>query len=145
MSLPPSAQFCVVARINTAFSGYFLHAGVEMQEISPKERFIGMVFQNYAFYPNFDNEGNLSFFSKLRKISAEAPRDCPGCKKNYSKSYLPLAKPAEIKTVTLRLGVDELIYWSCNAGKWIPDPASFDLWTGSDFRASLYAEFEVVG
>jgi ABC-type sugar transport system ATPase subunit len=30
-----------------------------------------MVFQNYALYPNFNNEGNLSFFFKMHKISDE--------------------------------------------------------------------------
>jgi multiple sugar transport system ATP-binding protein len=33
-----------------------------------------MVFQNYALYPNFTNEGNLSFFFKNHKISDEETR-----------------------------------------------------------------------
>jgi len=52
-------------------------------------------------------------------------------------------QPGETKTVTFHLGTDELTYWSSNAGKWIQDPASFDLWAGSDSQASLHAEFEV--
>jgi len=52
-------------------------------------------------------------------------------------------QPGETKTVTFHLGADELTYWSSNAGKWIQDPASFDLWAGSDSQASLHAEFEV--
>jgi ABC-type sugar transport system ATPase subunit len=32
------------------------------------------VFQNYALYPNFDNEGNLSFFFKMHQISDEKTR-----------------------------------------------------------------------
>ncbi|MEN9562291.1 MAG: hypothetical protein RIR73_535, partial [Chloroflexota bacterium] len=52
-------------------------------------------------------------------------------------------QPGEKKTVTFNLGANELTYWSTNAGKWIQDPASFDLWAGSDSQASLHAEFEV--
>jgi len=52
-------------------------------------------------------------------------------------------QPGETKTVTFQLGPDELGYWSTNAGKWIQDTASFDLWAGSDSLASLHAEFEV--
>lgn len=52
-------------------------------------------------------------------------------------------QPGEKKTVTFTLGANELTYWSTNAGKWIQDPASFDLWAGSDSQASLHAEFEV--
>ena len=52
-------------------------------------------------------------------------------------------QPGETKTVTFKLGKDELTYWSTNANAWIQDPASFDLWAGSDSLASLHAEFEV--
>ncbi|MFN8433473.1 MAG: beta-glucosidase BglX [Anaerolineales bacterium] len=52
-------------------------------------------------------------------------------------------QPGEKKTVTFNLGAKELTYWSTNANKWIQDPASFDLWAGSDSQASLHAEFEV--
>jgi beta-glucosidase len=52
-------------------------------------------------------------------------------------------QPGEKKTVTFSLGANELTYWSTSAGKWIQDPASFDLWAGSDSQASLHAEFEV--
>jgi len=50
----------------------------------------------------------------------------------------------EKKTVTFKLGKDELTYWSTNANAWIQDLASFDLWAGSDSLASLHAEFEVI-
>jgi ABC-type sugar transport system ATPase subunit len=61
----------VVAGIDPDFTGQVLYDGVEMQNVPPKERYIGMVFQNYALYPNFNNEGNLSFFFKLHKIKDE--------------------------------------------------------------------------
>jgi beta-glucosidase len=52
-------------------------------------------------------------------------------------------QPSEKKTVNFKLGKDELTYWSTNANAWIQDPASFDLWAGSDSQASLHTEFEV--
>jgi beta-glucosidase len=52
-------------------------------------------------------------------------------------------QPGETKTVTFKLGPDELRYWSTNAGKWVQDAASFDIWVGADSLASLHAEFEV--
>ncbi len=53
-------------------------------------------------------------------------------------------QPGEIKTITFQLGPDELGYWSTSAGKWLQDAAAFDVWVGSDSRATLHAEFEVV-
>ena len=41
----------------------------------PGDRYIGMVFQNYALYPNFNGEGNLSFFFKMHKIADEETRE----------------------------------------------------------------------
>ncbi len=53
-------------------------------------------------------------------------------------------QPSEMKTVTFRLGPDELGYWSTNAGRWIQDAAAFDIWVGSDSLATLHADLEVV-
>jgi beta-glucosidase len=53
-------------------------------------------------------------------------------------------QPGETKTVIFQLGPDELRYWSTNAGTWVQEAASFDLWVGSDSRATLHAEFEIV-
>lgn len=53
-------------------------------------------------------------------------------------------QPGETKTVTFRLGPDELSYWSANAGGWVQEPAAFDLWVGADSTATLHATFEVV-
>ena len=65
----------VVSGIANNYSGQVLYDGVDVHDVPPKERFIGMVFQNYALYPNFDNEGNLSFFFKMHKISDEKTRE----------------------------------------------------------------------
>ena len=64
----------VVSGITNNYSGQILYDGVDVQNIPPKDRYIGMVFQNYALYPNFDNEGNLSFFFKMHGITDEKTR-----------------------------------------------------------------------
>ena len=56
---------------------------------------------------------------------------------------IPL-QPSEIRTVTFKLGPDELTYWSASAGKWVQDAAAFDVWVGSDSQASLHTEFSVI-
>ena len=40
-----------------------------VNDVSPKERDIAMVFQNYALYPHMTVEQNLAFGLKLRKLS----------------------------------------------------------------------------
>jgi multiple sugar transport system ATP-binding protein len=65
----------VVAGIEKNYTGQVLYDGEEMQNIPPGDRYIGMVFQNYALYPNFNNEGNLSFFFKTHKIRDEKTKE----------------------------------------------------------------------
>ena len=64
----------VVAGIMNDYSGQVLYDGEDVQNIPPGERYIGMVFQNYALYPNFNNEGNLSFFFKMHEVGDEETR-----------------------------------------------------------------------
>ena len=61
----------VVAGLINDYSGQVFYDEEDMGNIPPKDRFIGMVFQNYALYPNFNNEGNLSFFFQMHKITDE--------------------------------------------------------------------------
>jgi ABC-type sugar transport system ATPase subunit len=49
------------------YDGDIYYDDHNMNEISVKERRIGMVFQNYALYPHFYGRGNLSFFFKVNK------------------------------------------------------------------------------
>ena len=42
-----------------------------VNDLTPKERDIAMVFQNYALYPHMTVEQNLAFGLKLRKLSKE--------------------------------------------------------------------------
>jgi ABC-type sugar transport system ATPase subunit len=59
----------VVAGLEGDYTGELFYDDQEMRTIPPKERHIGMVFQNYALYPHFPGHGNLAFFFRLRKIS----------------------------------------------------------------------------
>ncbi|MGZ9226254.1 MAG: ABC transporter ATP-binding protein, partial [Anaerolineales bacterium] len=65
----------VVSGLASDYSGQVLYDGEDVQNTPPRDRYIGMVFQNYALYPNFNNEGNLSFFFKMHKISDEETRE----------------------------------------------------------------------
>ena len=64
----------VVSGLMSDYTGQVLYDGEDVQSILPGDRYIGMVFQNYALYPNFNNEGNLSFFFKMHEISDEETR-----------------------------------------------------------------------
>ncbi len=52
-------------------------------------------------------------------------------------------QPGETQDVTFHLGAEELSYWSTNAGKWIREPATFDIWVGADSLASLHGNLAV--
>jgi len=64
-----------ISGLDLDYTGQVLYDGVDVQTIKPGDRYIGMVFQNYALYPQFKNEGNLSFFFKVHKISDEETRE----------------------------------------------------------------------
>lgn len=51
--------------------------------------------------------------------------------------------PGEKKTVHFTLGKSELSYWNSQSRQWVQDAAEFDLWAGSDSRASLHTSFSV--
>ena len=53
-------------------------------------------------------------------------------------------QPGEMQTVEFQLGRAELGYWSTNAGRWIQEPADFDVWVGADSQAELHIGFTVV-
>jgi beta-glucosidase len=53
-------------------------------------------------------------------------------------------QPGEKKSVTFRLGPDELRYWSTSAKAWIQDAEAFDVWVGADSTATVKGGFSVV-
>ncbi|MEJ5198645.1 MAG: ATP-binding cassette domain-containing protein [Anaerolineae bacterium] len=63
----------VVAGLDTGYTGTVYYDGRDVRDIPPGDRYIGMVFQNYALYPHFPGRGNLRFFFQVRKApDAEA-------------------------------------------------------------------------
>ncbi|MFH1085740.1 MAG: ABC transporter ATP-binding protein, partial [Chloroflexota bacterium] len=57
----------VVAGLETMDSGNVFYDDKLMNDVAPKDRGIGMVFQSYALYPHMKGEGNLAFFFKVRQ------------------------------------------------------------------------------
>ena len=51
--------------------------------------------------------------------------------------------PGETKTLRFQLSPNELRYWNSTSRGWVEDASDFDLWAGSDSRASLHANFKV--
>ena len=63
----------VVAGLDTEYSGAVYYDGRDMRDVPPRDRYIGMVFQNYALYPHFHGHSNLKFTFWMRKApDAEA-------------------------------------------------------------------------
>ena len=57
----------VVAGLEAEYRGELFYDDQDMADVPPKDRYIGMVFQNYALYPHFEGRGNLSFFFQMHK------------------------------------------------------------------------------
>jgi len=68
----------IAAGLEAPDEGTVLYDGRDMEQVAPGERGIGMVFQDYALFPNFTAEKNiLSYFMFRRKtpeLSREAQR-----------------------------------------------------------------------
>lgn len=64
-----------VAGLAKEYTGEILYDGEDVRSIEVKDRYIGMVFQNYALYPNFNSEGNLAFFFKMHEIPDEETQE----------------------------------------------------------------------
>ena len=63
----------VVAGLEQADGGRVLYDDRDMTEVPPKDRGIGMVFQNYALYPHMESRTNIGFFLVVRKRESEIP------------------------------------------------------------------------
>ena len=57
----------VISGLDADYSGDLFYGDRNMQDVAPRDRYIGMVFQNYALYPHFEGHGNLSFFFRMHK------------------------------------------------------------------------------
>jgi ABC-type sugar transport system ATPase subunit len=63
----------VIAGLLSPDEGRVLYDGEDMADVAPKDRGIGMVFQNFALYPHWESRDNLGFFFRLRKREREIP------------------------------------------------------------------------
>ena len=59
----------MVAGLEDISSGTLRIAGRPVNDVTPKDRDIAMVFQNYALYPHMSVSENIGFALKLRKLS----------------------------------------------------------------------------
>ena len=60
-----------IAGLTKPDSGEIRYNGTDMEKISPQERRIGMVFQNYALYPHFTSKQNILSHFLFRKKTPE--------------------------------------------------------------------------
>ncbi len=58
----------IIAGLEHADAGDVMLGGVRMNDVPPRERDVGMVFQSYALYPHMTVRENLAFGLELRKL-----------------------------------------------------------------------------
>src|SRR6266571_345678 len=62
----------VIAGLETPDHGTVTFDGEDVATLTPSQRGIGLVFQNYALYPHFRVRGNIAFYFRLRHWSPDA-------------------------------------------------------------------------
>ena len=60
-----------LAGLETVTSGKVYLDGKDITNVNPKDRDIGMVFQQYSLFPNMDVAQNVAFGLKLKKVPKE--------------------------------------------------------------------------
>lgn len=65
----------MIAGFNSIEGGKFYFNDTEINDMDPGKRNIGMVFQNYAIFPNMTVRKNVEFGLKTRKIPADKIRE----------------------------------------------------------------------
>ena len=68
-----STTLMIIAGLLKATSGEVIFDGQIVNNIEPKDRQIGMVFQSYALYPHMTVQDNIAFPLKQIKIPKEEP------------------------------------------------------------------------
>ena len=66
-----STTLRMIAGLETINGGEVLIDGEVVNDLSPKERNIAMVFQNYALYPHMTVHENMSFGLRLKKVAKD--------------------------------------------------------------------------
>ena len=67
-----SSLLRVIAGLAEPRRGGVYFDGVEVTNTSPRERHVGLVFQDYALYPHMESKRNLSFFFIVNQRSDES-------------------------------------------------------------------------
>ena len=65
----------MIAGLESITDGTIAFDGVAMNDVAPRERDVGMVFQNYALYPHLDVFNNLAFPLKIRRTPSKEITD----------------------------------------------------------------------
>ncbi|MGC3965682.1 MAG: sn-glycerol-3-phosphate ABC transporter ATP-binding protein UgpC [Rhodocyclaceae bacterium] len=65
-----STLLSMIAGLDSITSGDVYIAGQRVNDLSPKDRDIAMVFQSYALYPSMTVRENISFGLEIRKVPA---------------------------------------------------------------------------
>jgi ABC-type sugar transport system ATPase subunit len=65
----------LIAGLDQPDSGAITFDGEAVDHLSPYQRGIGLVFQNYALYPHFKVHGNIAFYFRLRRWAPDAVDD----------------------------------------------------------------------
>ncbi len=58
-----------LAGLETVTSGQIILNGVDITDMDPKDREIGMVFQQYSLFPNMNVYNNIAFGLRMKKVS----------------------------------------------------------------------------
>jgi ABC-type sugar transport system ATPase subunit len=61
----------IIAGLETPDRGELTFDGEDVAPLTPSQRGIGLVFQNYALYPHFKVRGNIAFYFRLRRWAPE--------------------------------------------------------------------------
>ena len=64
----------MIAGLEKATEGKILLDGTDISDVSPRDRNIAMIFQNYALYPHMTVYDNMAFCLKQEKKSKEEIR-----------------------------------------------------------------------
>lgn len=62
-----STMLRIVAGLDQPDEGAVTFDGEDVMDLTPSQRGIGLVFQNYALYPHFKVHGNIAFYFRLRR------------------------------------------------------------------------------
>ncbi len=66
-----SSLLRVVAGLQQVSAGHVFFDDQDVTHLDPKDRGIGMVFQNYALYPHMESKANLGFFFRMHRREEE--------------------------------------------------------------------------